>query len=653
MGAEPVHVERFARVFTKGPEELPPNSDSYHHPERGYYFKLHLGGVASDDVVPIVKSAQRRFEVELVERIRQKGVMKERVYVESPEQVPEGYRVEEGPQGGIYYETQPRGVRGPETAAAEHPVAVIHWDDVELGDEIVYERVDGTETFAEIVDIEEVGGREEPDIVHVDVDGEIERARPGTYSVDNGIERMVKAGDPWVPYTGPRGGQGWHNRQTGEIRYQEQHPEIADGPDEDPELDFDPAEPPEGGYGRGWTGPPEDPVDLDPGQAVEYFDDGYGYAEVVDASDEVVEVESEGGERAHIAPDQITATELGEWDPTDVPDIEFAEPPPESFANAVSAMIEEDPEMGAFLTEHDPQEFDDYNLVLAEGGTAGAAVSPDGDIQNVFAREEAESGAGRAALAAAIEAGGITLDCYDGYLRELYVEFGFRETGRMEFNPDYAPEGFDFDKYGHPDVVFMHLDPEAPVELEDTYYEPEQWGDAKQDSRRAANPRRDGGSEGGGLGGGERGTDSEAGEADGRPISASEGTVTSDTGGVHSARYSPEDEEEVEADLGQPNRERIENADHRSVDDCLWCKNTQRLVKPDMFGPDDDVCPFCHDEVNVVDVDTHGDHAVDKSDRRGDFICPYIGASFKASSVADGDRCPLCGDPVVIRNGDR
>ena len=463
-GTAPVRVEQFARVFVKGVEQIPTGADAYVDDERGYYYKLHLDRVTADEATPLIKAANTRFGVELVYRVRQGDIYKERVYIDSPEEAPEGFKVHTGPQGGLYYETGVQQVAGPE--GQSRSVAVITWDDTELGDQIVFETPEGEETFAEIIHIDENGG--EPDRIYVEVDGDRYEAVPGTYSVDKSAPTVWKAADdPWVPYEGPRGGSGWMNRRTGEVLYQDEHPGRAEGTDDegrvdpDPELDFDPSEPPDGGYARGWEGPPDDVEDLLAGQAVEFFDDGYGYAEVVGVGDGTVEVETQAGEHREVSSDQITARETDDWDPTDTPDVPFGEVGPGRFAEGVSAMIEEEPEMGAFLTEHDPEEFEDYELIMSDDGLAGAAVSPDGDIQNVFARADAERGAGRAALAEAIEAGGITLDCYDGYLRDLYTEFGFRETGRMEFNPEYAPEGFDFDKYGHPDVVFMHFDPEV------------------------------------------------------------------------------------------------------------------------------------------------------------------------------------------------
>jgi hypothetical protein len=81
-------------------------------------------------------------------------------------------------------------------------------------------------------------------------------------------------------------------------------------------------------------------------------------------------------------------------------------------------------------------------------------VDPHGDVQNVF-NNGGPKGAGGKALVAAIENGGRTLDCYAGFLPRFYRQFGFVETGRMKFNPDFASKDWNFARDGHPDVVFM------------------------------------------------------------------------------------------------------------------------------------------------------------------------------------------------------
>src|SRR5262252_1033757 len=105
-----------------------------------------------------------------------------------------------------------------------------------------------------------------------------------------------------------------------------------------------------------------------------------------------------------------------------------------------------------FLSHVTAEDLKNHTLLMNADHTVGAAVSPDGDIQNVF-NNGGPKGAGALAMAAAIDRGGRVLDCYDGHLNNFYHQLGFEETGRMTFNPEFAPwykPGMD-----QPDVVFM------------------------------------------------------------------------------------------------------------------------------------------------------------------------------------------------------
>ena len=174
-----------------------------------------------------------------------------------------------------------------------------------------------------------------------------------------------------------------------------------------------------------------------------------------------------------------------------------------------------------YLSPLSPEDIKDHRLYVSKEGTVGAAVDPKGDVQNVF-NNGGPKGAGADAVAHAISQGGNTLDAFDNYLPKLYRQFGFQETGRMKFNPDYAPHGWDYAKDDNPDVVFMaHKGypsggPEAAIERakgdknnwiknerSDKYED--DYDTAKQSSRRAV---QRGGTEVSGVHGETRGTPS-------------------------------------------------------------------------------------------------------------------------------------------------
>lgn len=204
------------------------------------------------------------------------------------------------------------------------------------------------------------------------------------------------------------------------------------------------------------------------------------------------------------------------------PDRVIHETTPEKFAAAVESMIDADPTMGSFLTVHPPEELTEHTLLTAADGRVGAAISPDGDAQNLF-NNDGPPGMGSEMVGTVADKGAITLDCYAGFLPELYEKYGFRETGRMEFNAEYAPEGWDFDRFGEPDVVFMAYQPDAPTGKSERYYEGHEWDQAKSDSRGAADYRHRSGAGGGGVGGGERGVDTGTGAAAGGPVDPTTG----------------------------------------------------------------------------------------------------------------------------------
>jgi len=114
----------------------------------------------------------------------------------------------------------------------------------------------------------------------------------------------------------------------------------------------------------------------------------------------------------------------------------------------------------AFLSPLTPDDLKGQKLYLSKDGTVGGAMTPGGDMGNLF-NNDGPSGAAREVLLQMIADGGKTADAYDGYLPLLYTQFGLHETGRMAFNPEYAPKDWNYEKDDHPDVIFLALDQHA------------------------------------------------------------------------------------------------------------------------------------------------------------------------------------------------
>jgi predicted ABC-type ATPase len=132
---------------------------------------------------------------------------------------------------------------------------------------------------------------------------------------------------------------------------------------------------------------------------------------------------------------------------------------PASFNAAIHQAIIDNPH-GPAVHEYTAEEYADMKLFMAPDGSAGIAVKPDGDIVSVFKNpaKNPKPGIAHEMLITALRNGGRKLDCFDGYLTKLYSKHGFKPVSRVAFDRDYAPEGWNFERDGEPDIVFFtHL----------------------------------------------------------------------------------------------------------------------------------------------------------------------------------------------------
>lgn len=110
-----------------------------------------------------------------------------------------------------------------------------------------------------------------------------------------------------------------------------------------------------------------------------------------------------------------------------------------------------------FVTMYSAKEYRDMGAktYLSGSGKTGFAIKPDGEIISVFSTEHK----GEAAMLRAILLGGTKVEAFDGFLtREFYPRFGFKATGSMAWDEQYAPKGWDSSKDDHPSVVAMSLE---------------------------------------------------------------------------------------------------------------------------------------------------------------------------------------------------
>lgn len=130
-----------------------------------------------------------------------------------------------------------------------------------------------------------------------------------------------------------------------------------------------------------------------------------------------------------------------------------------------------------FLSPLKPDDLSDHTLLVTKDKTAGVAIDPKGDLQNLF-NNGGPKGIAADLVGEAIGKGARTLDCYDGHLPGYYRQFGFEETGRIKFNPEFA-HGWDIEKHGRPDVVFMawkgYLNDDAKAAIERAKSSKDNW----------------------------------------------------------------------------------------------------------------------------------------------------------------------------------
>ena len=110
----------------------------------------------------------------------------------------------------------------------------------------------------------------------------------------------------------------------------------------------------------------------------------------------------------------------------------------------------------AFLT---PYNEDDYirmqtKLFLSTDSESGFGLNPDGQLVSVFSLKRER---GVLLVKKAREEGAGHLSCMGEKLVELYSSFGFRVIKQEEWNDKYAPNHWDYERFGKPNVYEMGL----------------------------------------------------------------------------------------------------------------------------------------------------------------------------------------------------
>lgn len=90
---------------------------------------------------------------------------------------------------------------------------------------------------------------------------------------------------------------------------------------------------------------------------------------------------------------------------------------------------------------------------MSNGKRSGYGVTEEGELVSVFSLPGAKQGV--YAVDHAMDNGAKKLCCFDTGLVEFYESFGFKVTGKVPWNNDYAPANWDYKKFGKPYLVYM------------------------------------------------------------------------------------------------------------------------------------------------------------------------------------------------------
>lgn len=129
---------------------------------------------------------------------------------------------------------------------------------------------------------------------------------------------------------------------------------------------------------------------------------------------------------------------------------------PEYFSAQLNRAIKEN-KNGLMVSPKTPQELADSGAItfMSKDGMSGVAVTADGDIEAVF---RIPGGDGKRLsyqmVITAVDNGGVKLDCYGEALVKNYSKMGFEPVAKVKWNPEYAPDGWN---YGPKDVYVMKL----------------------------------------------------------------------------------------------------------------------------------------------------------------------------------------------------
>ena len=127
---------------------------------------------------------------------------------------------------------------------------------------------------------------------------------------------------------------------------------------------------------------------------------------------------------------------------------------PEEFYDAIGRAKEIN-QYGSFVTQHSIEDYKDMaHLFITADKSAGIAITKDNNIVSIFNGGE-KRGVLKTLLPVAIENGGRKLDNYSSdKLSAMYELYGFNPVSKVKFNSKFAPDDWNYERDGMPDIVF-------------------------------------------------------------------------------------------------------------------------------------------------------------------------------------------------------
>lgn len=135
------------------------------------------------------------------------------------------------------------------------------------------------------------------------------------------------------------------------------------------------------------------------------------------------------------------------------PERNFVETSPDKF---ISLRDKLERDLFSFLTPHTELEYINKNtkLFLSEDLQSGFGIDPSGELISVFALERKR---GHILVGEAVKKGAKYVNCIGEHLKSLYSDFGFEVVEEIDWDDNFAPKDWNYERFGRPEVYDMKI----------------------------------------------------------------------------------------------------------------------------------------------------------------------------------------------------